>query len=120
MQASSMDNKVLFEVKDENKIGIITLNRPSALNAADLEVTSAIRKEWLLWEQSGDVEMVILRGSGERAFCSGGDVKAMAAAISQDPETSLPQQALASEYLLLSQMASSKIYKIAVLDGCAL
>jgi hypothetical protein len=116
MQALA-DSKVLFEVNAANKIGIVTLNRPSALNAADLEVTSAIRIQWHAWEKSGDVQTAIFRGSGERAFCSGGDVKAMAATISREPESKLPQKALASEYLLLSEMSRSKIQKVAVLDG---
>jgi enoyl-CoA hydratase/carnithine racemase len=118
MQASN-ENKVLFEYKASNKLGIVTLNRPSALNAADLEMTSSIRKEWRTWEKSDSVGAVILRSSGERAFCSGGDVKALAAAITREPDSKLPERALASEYLLLSEMSNSRIFKIAVIDGAA-
>ena len=119
MQASLDEKKVLFEHKLSNKLGIVALNRPSALNAADLEMTSSIRQEWKIWEQSDSVGTVIIRSSGERAFCSGGDVKAMAAVITREPDSKLPEKALASEYLLLSEMSNSKIFKIAVMDGAA-
>ena len=117
MQASQDQEKVFFKVKPNQRLGIISLNRPSALNAADLEMTSAIRKEWIQWEGSEEIGTAILRSTSERAFCSGGDVKAMVAMITREPENKLPEKALASEYLLLAKMSSSKIFKVAVIDG---
>ncbi len=69
---------VLFE-KRPNGVALITLNRPDSLNAMGGDLMPLLAQH--LAESSGDdsVRCVVLTGAG-RAFCAGGDVKAMAAA----------------------------------------
>jgi len=66
---------VLFEKRGRG--GIITLNRPKALNALTLDMVHAMREQLDVWRVDRDVELVIIRGAGERAFCAGGDIRAL-------------------------------------------
>jgi enoyl-CoA hydratase len=56
-------------------LGLITLNRPKALNALDQEMCLAIDAALKLWAKDDGITAVIIRGAGDRAFCAGGDVR---------------------------------------------
>ena len=58
-------------------LGILTLARPATLNAVDLAMLRALYRTLMEWRDEPLVERVVLRGEGERAFCAGGDVKAV-------------------------------------------
>ena len=64
---SSTPQDVLFQVK--NDIGIITLNRPKALNALNANMATLIYPQLKEWENS--VKFVIIEGAGDKAFCAG-------------------------------------------------
>ncbi|OVA07372.1 Crotonase superfamily [Macleaya cordata] len=49
------------------------LNRPSALNALNTNVSVRLKKLYESWEENPDIGFVVLKGSG-RAFCAGGDI----------------------------------------------
>ena len=66
------DAEILFEVKDG--LGLITLNRPKALNALTHGMILELEKVIPGWEKDPKVKAVVLRGAGDRAFCAGGDV----------------------------------------------
>ncbi|MFC2967143.1 enoyl-CoA hydratase/isomerase family protein [Acidimangrovimonas pyrenivorans] len=61
----------------EGCAGVITLNRPQALNALTyemcLEIDAALRE----WRDDPEIALVIVEGEGERAFCAGGDIAEM-------------------------------------------
>ena len=69
---------VLFEVR--GRAGLITLNRPQALNALNRDMCLAIHHQLDAWAGDDAVGLVIICGSGDRAFCAGGDVVAVAKA----------------------------------------
>jgi enoyl-CoA hydratase len=56
-------------------VGLITLNRPRALNALDQEMCLAIDAALRLWAKDDGITAVVIRGAGDRAFCAGGDVR---------------------------------------------
>lgn len=66
---------VQFEVK--GRLGLITLNRPEALNALTFEMVDALDSGLAAWAMDPAVEAVAIRGEGDRAFCAGGDVRAI-------------------------------------------
>ena len=68
-------DEVLFE--RQGRAGVITLNRPKALNALTLNMVDAMDAQLRSWRNDPAVEMVIVRGAGERAFCAGGDIRAL-------------------------------------------
>jgi len=67
------DEKVLYEVKD--KIAWITLNRPESLNAVNRDMVKAIVGFCRDAEEDRNVQVVIFKATGERAFSVGGDIK---------------------------------------------
>ncbi|WP_029031290.1 enoyl-CoA hydratase/isomerase family protein [Salinarimonas rosea] len=55
--------------------GVITLNRPRALNALTLDAVRAMRAALDAWVHDPAVTRVIIEGAGEKAFCAGGDIR---------------------------------------------
>lgn len=55
--------------------GVITLNRPKALNAVTLGMVRAIRTALDAWSEDPAVTRVVIRGAGEKAFSAGGDIR---------------------------------------------
>src|SRR5579875_490453 len=66
---------ILFERR--GPLGLITLNRPKALNALTLAMMSALDPRLDEWEADPDIHAVVIQGAGERAFCAGGDIRAL-------------------------------------------
>ncbi|HEX2135100.1 MAG TPA: enoyl-CoA hydratase/isomerase family protein [Microvirga sp.] len=55
--------------------GLITLNRPHALNALTLVMVREMRRALDGWEADPAVTRVVVSGAGEKAFCAGGDIR---------------------------------------------
>jgi enoyl-CoA hydratase len=70
-----MTDTVLFERR--GALGLITLNRPKALNALTREMCVAIKVKLEDWACDEAIKTVAIRGAGERAFCAGGDIRAL-------------------------------------------
>lgn len=64
---------VTFEVRDF--IATVTLNRPEAMNAIDPESAAQLHEAWNEISTRKDVRVGVLTGAGERAFCTGADLK---------------------------------------------
>jgi enoyl-CoA hydratase/carnithine racemase len=56
-------------------VATITLNRPAALNALTLAMLEGLTGRLAEWERDERVRLVVLRGSGGKAFCAGGDIR---------------------------------------------
>jgi crotonobetainyl-CoA hydratase len=59
----------------DQHVATVTLARPEALNAVDLETESELQRVWNELEHNRDIRVVVLTGEGERAFCVGADLK---------------------------------------------
>ena len=57
---------------------IVTINRPESANAVNLAVTIALGDALEEAEHDSDVRVIIITGSGDRSFCAGADLKALA------------------------------------------
>jgi enoyl-CoA hydratase len=55
--------------------GLITLNRPQALNALTLGMVREMRRALDAWAGDPAVTRVVVQGAGEKAFCAGGDIR---------------------------------------------
>jgi enoyl-CoA hydratase len=73
-----MTDDILFA--REGRIGLITLNRPAALNALNRAMCGALHRQLIDWALDDGVEAVAIEGAGDRAFCAGGDVVGLHAA----------------------------------------
>ncbi len=63
-----------IQVKIENKVAVITLNRPEVFNSFNREMALALQDAFDRCEQNADVRAIVLTGSG-KAFCAGQDLK---------------------------------------------
>ncbi len=68
-------NSDFVKARIQGAIGILTLDRPNALNALDQPMCLAIDAALAAWATDDRVAAVIVHGSSERAFCAGGDVR---------------------------------------------
>ena len=64
---------VRCEIKDH--IAWVTIDRPEVLNAIDDASEARLREIWSDLEQNREVRAAVLTGAGDRAFCTGADVK---------------------------------------------
>jgi enoyl-CoA hydratase len=62
-------------IERRGRAGVIVLNRPKALNALNLTMVRLIAAALDEWEGDWAVDRIVLLGSGERAFCAGGDIR---------------------------------------------
>lgn len=70
-----MTSEVIFETR--GKSGVITLNRPEALNALTLNMVRLIKPVLAQWAQDDGIENIVIEGAGEKGFCAGGDIRAL-------------------------------------------
>src|ERR1700741_3645906 len=71
-----MADAVLFDAREDG-IAVITLNRPEARNALGKDIRDGLFAAWDRFERDPALRVAILTGSGEKAFCAGGDLKEM-------------------------------------------
>jgi enoyl-CoA hydratase len=69
----SASDDILF--RQESGIGLVTLNRPEALNAVTLEMLRALDDKLVGWADDPEIGAVVIDAAGDRAFCAGGDVR---------------------------------------------
>jgi len=75
----NQSDAVLFETRPcrERAMGIITLNNPRKFNILTLPMVRAIQKQLDDWAEDDNIALIVLCGAGEKAFCAGGDVRAI-------------------------------------------
>jgi len=73
MDSSASD--ILFERR--GAAGIVTLNRPKALNAVTHDMVRALARQLDAWANDAAVTRVVITAAGERAFSAGGDIRAL-------------------------------------------
>jgi E-phenylitaconyl-CoA hydratase/naphthyl-2-hydroxymethylsuccinyl-CoA hydratase len=59
----------------EGNVAYITLNRPEAMNALDPEALVRLVEIWTEVKNDGEIRVAVLTGAGEKAFCTGTDMK---------------------------------------------
>ena len=88
------------ELAAEIRAGVatVTLNRPAALNALSMGMIDGLA-EWLeAWRHDAAVCTIVLRGAGEKAFCAGGDIRALYTTFKES--STVPREFFRREYAL--------------------
>jgi len=71
-QLESGFQTILFEKRDS--IGYVTLNRPEALNVYNIKMRDELYEVLSAVRDDPDLNVVVLKGAGDRAFCAGADL----------------------------------------------
>ncbi|MCH9689694.1 MAG: enoyl-CoA hydratase/isomerase family protein, partial [Gammaproteobacteria bacterium] len=104
---------ILFSV--QHHVGMITLNRPNALNALTFPMFKALLSQLLDWQQDDAVHAVVIQAVPGRAFCAGGDVRWVYEVGQTKPE--VPLELFKHEYRLNHLISKLGKPYIALMDG---
>mgnify|MGYP002737686025 CR=1 FL=1 len=103
----------------QGRLGVITLNRPKAVNALSYNMIGLLDDALTRFEQDDAVHAVLIRGAGDRGFCSGGDVVTLHQyAVNNDLESAAPF--FRDEYQLDHRISVYPKPYIAVMNGLVL
>ena len=94
----------------------VILNRPRVLNSLNLEMIRLIDKVLDETEADKSCQFILLCGAGERGFCAGGDIKALARAV-QEKSTPSAEEILKEEYDLCLRLHRFTKPVIVLADG---
>lgn len=107
-------------VETRGPLGVITLNRPRALNALSLEMIGILDPLLRRWATDPAIRAVVVRGAGDRAFCAGGDLHTLyeagakaSAMVAEHPERDFFRR----EYVLNWRIHHFPKPYIALIDG---
>ena len=64
-----------IELTVENRVATIVLNRPEAMNSVDPEMRALLHQTWERLRNDDEIWVAIITGAGEKAFCTGSDLK---------------------------------------------
>ena len=106
-------DEVLTEV--DGSVGVITLNRPKAINSLNQQMVDALSAILAGWADDDAVRAVVLSGAGERGLCAGGDVVSIYHSARKDGVEA--RRFWRDEYLLNAQIADFSKPYVAVMDG---
>jgi enoyl-CoA hydratase len=111
-----MDESVDIVCEKRGEAGLITLNRPKALNALNLAMVREMRRALDAWENDPAVTRIVVQGAGEKAFCAGGDIRQ----LTEDLKAGKREEALAfwrEEYQLNIRIKRYPKPYISLIDG---
>ena len=96
-------------------VGLITLNRPKAINSLNQTMVDALGPLLARWADDDAVRAVVLSGAGERGLCAGGDVVSIYHSARKDGVEA--RRFWRDEYLLNAQIADFAKPYVALMDG---
>ena len=103
---------ILFERR--GRLGLITMNRPKALNALTHEMSLALDRQLKDWAADAKIAAVAIVGAGDRAFCAGGDIRAL---YQSGPKGKLTQEFYWNEYRMNRRIFRYPKPYVALIDG---
>jgi enoyl-CoA hydratase len=110
---SEESGEVLSRV--DSGVGLITLNRPKAINSLNQRMVDALGAVLTRWESDDAVRAVVLSGAGERGLCAGGDVVAVYDSARKDGVD--VRRFWRDEYLLNGQIGRFGKPYVSLMDG---
>ncbi len=112
---AAASDDILFERR--GRMGLVTLNRPRALNALTHDMSLKLDAQLRAWAADRKIASVCITGAGERAFCAGGDVRAL---YESGPGGKLTRDFYWDEYRLNRRIHRLANPYVALIDGIAM
>jgi len=100
----------------EGAAGTLLMNRPRALNALDIGMIRDFAAAIAAWRDDPAVRLVVLEGAGGRAFCAGGDVRGIRAAVVAGDAAAV-ESFFAEEYAVNAGIARFGKPWVSLIDG---
>jgi enoyl-CoA hydratase len=107
------ESDLLFDVA--SGVAVVTLNRPDAMNALTLPMIHTLTAQLRDWASDESITAVVVRGAGDRAFCAGGDIRALYDA--REEEGGLTETFFRAEYRLDHLVYHYPKPYVALMDG---
>ena len=104
----------------EGRLGIITLNRPNALNALNVAMVEQLDTVLADWATNPDVDAALIRSASERAFCAGGDVRSIGILPNPEERMALGRLFFGTEYRVNQRINTFPKPFIALVNGIAM
>ena len=114
-----MDENEDVLVNERHGVGLITLNRPKAINSLTHPMVNAISPALTDWADNDSVHTVVIDGAGERGLCAGGDIVALYhSARAEGPDKGKVARSFwYDEYRLNAQIGRFPKPFVALMDG---
>lgn len=111
------DPEVLSRVEGTapRRVGVLTLNRPKAINSLTHTMVTAMAEALTGWAADDTIDAVVVEGAGERGLCAGGDVVAIYHSAKAGGADA--RQFWFDEYRLNAQIRRFPKPYVAVMDG---
>ncbi len=105
-------------IQTQGALGIITLDRPSHLNALSLEMVQGIQAQFDAWQDDSNVQAILINSNSPKAFCVGGDIRYLYDAYKAgSPDY---REYFIAEYKMLSTIRAFSKPVLIILDGYVL
>lgn len=114
-ESSSGAEPVGVEARVVGASGVITLDRPRALNALSIAMKSAMSEAYPRFARDPQVYVAVIRSTSPRAFSAGGDVREIVRLAAADPAAA--RQAMKNEYSLCWLHECFSKPSVALIDG---
>jgi enoyl-CoA hydratase len=112
--STSAEPEVLTERR--GSAGLLTLNRPRALNALTPGMVRIIAAELAAWAADPAITRIVIRGAGEKAFCAGGDIRLLHD-LGKAGDLDGPRAFWREEYTLNHTLKTYSKPVVALIDG---
>lgn len=100
----------------QGHMGHITLTRPKALNALNLDMITAITAALAAWADDPDVSLILFDAEGDRAFCAGGDIRVVHD-TARTGDFSTARRLFAAEYVMNARIGAFPKPVVALMHG---
>ena len=113
-----MNQKNNLIISTQGALGIITLDRPSHLNALSLEMVQGIQQQLEHWRTDDQIQAILFNSNNPKAFCVGGDIRYLYDAYTTG--SSDYREYFDTEYQMLESIRSFDKPILIILDGYVL
>lgn len=111
-------DEVRAEVR--GSLGILTLDRPKALNALNTAMVEALDAVLAAWSTNPAIDAVLIRSASERAFCAGGDMRSIGSVPDAGERMAVGRAFFGTEYRLNYRINTYPKPYIALINGIAM
>jgi enoyl-CoA hydratase len=121
LRKGEMSMKVAIVEHDHDGVVWFTIHRPEKRNAVNFEVMNKLEETITMVEKNDNVKMLVITGTGDEAFCSGGDLSQFQHLHTEDAKQMLKKMGtILYSLLTLSKPTVALINGTAIGGGCEL